>query len=204
MVELVKIGEVKKNTKNPRVIKNDKYKKLVNSIKEFPEMLKVRPIVVDEDGVILGGNMRFTACKDAGLTEVWIEKVEGWSEERKKEFIVKDNVGFGEWDWDVLANDWDLKDLGKWGLDSIYTDDDLEEMKNPINRGTDFPFAQQLDLENNYVILKFDNDIDWIYAKTILELENTWSTRSNGEKWTIGIGHVMDGITCIERIKKNG
>jgi hypothetical protein len=204
MVELVKIGEVKKNKTNPRIIKNDKYKKLVNSIKEFPEMLKVRPIVVDENNIILGGNMRYTACRDAGLTEVWIDKVTDWSEDKKKEFIVKDNVGFGEWDWDVLANDWDLKDLGKWGLDSIYTDDDMEEMKNPMNRGTDFPFATQLDVENNYVVLRFDNDIDWLYAKTILELENTWSTRGNGDRWTIGLGHVVDGVNAIEKIKKNG
>lgn len=203
-IQKVKIGEVRPNKENPRLIKKDKLKKLVNSIKEFPEMLEIRPIVVDEDNVILGGNMRYEACKRAGLEEIYIIKVSELNEEQKKEFVVKDNVGFGDWDWDVLANNWDLEQLGNWGLDSIYTDDDLEEMKNPMNRGSDFPFATRLDIENNYVVLKFDNDIDWIYVKGLLELENTWSRRASGERWTIGIGHVVDGLEAIEKIKKNG
>jgi hypothetical protein len=203
-IQKVKISEVIPNKENPRLIKKDKLKKLVNSIKEFPAMLEIRPIVVDEENVILGGNMRYEACKRAGLEEIYIIKASELTEEQKKEFVVKDNVGFGDWDWDVLANHWDLEQLGNWGLDSIYTDDDLEEMKNPINRGSDYPFATRLDIENNYVVLKFDNDIDWIYVKGLLELENTWSRRANGERWTIGIGHVIDGLEAIEKIKKNG
>ena len=93
MKQQVKISKVKGNPSNPRIIKNDKFKKLVKSIKEFPEMLKLRPIVVDEDMIVLGGNMRLKASKDAGLKEVWIEVAEGLTEEQKKEFIVKDNVG---------------------------------------------------------------------------------------------------------------
>ena len=93
MKQQVKLSAVKSNPNNPRLIKNDKFKKLVKSIKEFPEMLKLRPIVVDEDMMILGGNMRWKASRDAGLKEVWIEVAEGLSEEQKKEFIVKDNVG---------------------------------------------------------------------------------------------------------------
>ena len=97
MKEQIKIYKIKSNPKNPRIIKNDKYKKLVKSIQEFPEMLKLRPIVVDENMMVLGGNMRLKACKEAGMKEVWIDIAEGLSDEQKDEFIVKDNVGFGEW-----------------------------------------------------------------------------------------------------------
>ena len=124
MKQQVKISKVKGNPSNPRIIKNDKFKKLVKSIQEFPEMLKLRPIVVDEDMMVLGGNMRLRASKDAGLKEVWIEIAEGFTEEQKKEFIVKDNVGFGEWEWDMLANEWDSVQLADWGLDVWQNEDD--------------------------------------------------------------------------------
>ena len=126
MKQQVKISQVKGNPDNPRIIKNDKFKKLVKSIQEFPEMLKLRPIVVDEDMIVLGGNMRLKASKDAGLKEVWIEVAEGLTEEQKKEFIVKDNVGFGEWEWDMLANEWDSVQLAEWGLDVWQNEDDIE------------------------------------------------------------------------------
>ena len=117
MKKKVKISEIKNNTNNPRIIKDDKFKKLVKSIKEFPQMLEKRPIVVDETMMVLGGNMRLKACLEAGLKEVWIDVAEGWTEDQKQEFIVKDNVGFGEWDWDTLANEWDIEMLEDWGLD---------------------------------------------------------------------------------------
>jgi site-specific DNA-methyltransferase (adenine-specific) len=113
----VKINEVKTNPKNPRLIKDDKFKKLVKSINDFPQMLELRPIVVDENNIVLGGNMRLKACKEAGLKEVYIVKAENLTELQKDEFIVKDNVGFGEWDWDMLANEWDNELLDEWGLD---------------------------------------------------------------------------------------
>ena len=126
MKQQVKISKVKGNPSNPRIIKNDKFKKLVKSIQEFPEMLKLRPIVVDEDFMVLGGNMRLKASKDAGLSEVWIDIAEGLTEEQKKEFIVKDNVGFGEWEWDMLANEWDSIELAEWGLDVWENEDDKQ------------------------------------------------------------------------------
>jgi DNA modification methylase len=116
-VDKVKISEVKTNPKNPRLIKDDKFKKLVKSIQEFPQMLELRPIVVDENNTVLGGNMRLKACKEAGMKEVYIVKAENLTELQKDEFIVKDNVGFGEWDWDMLANEWDTEKLDEWGLD---------------------------------------------------------------------------------------
>jgi len=126
MKQQVKLNAIKPNKDNPRLIKDDKFKKLVKSIKEFPEMLKLRPIVVDEDMMVLGGNMRLKASKEAGLKEVWVEIAEGLTEEQKKEFIVKDNVGFGEWEWDMLANKWDSVQLAEWGLDVWQNEDDKE------------------------------------------------------------------------------
>jgi hypothetical protein len=132
MKQQIKISKIKANADNPRIIKNDKFKKLVKSIQEFPEMLKLRPIVVDEDMIVLGGNMRLKASKAAGLKEVWIEVAEGLTEEQKKEFIVKDNVGFGEWEWDMLANEWDSVQLAEWGLD-VWQDPEPEaEVKDEI------------------------------------------------------------------------
>lgn len=116
-MELVKISKVKPNKTNPRLIKDSKFNKLVDSIKEFPEMLKLRPIVVNKDMIVLGGNMRLKACKEAGLKEVYILKADDLTEEQQKEFIVKDNVGFGEWDWDILANEWDNVKIKEWGID---------------------------------------------------------------------------------------
>jgi site-specific DNA-methyltransferase (adenine-specific) len=113
----VKISEVKANPNNPRLIKDDKFKKLVKSIQEFPEMLSLRPIVVNADMIVLGGNMRLKACKEAGLKEVDIIKADDLTEEQQKQFIIKDNVGFGEWDWEDLANNWDSEQLTDWGLD---------------------------------------------------------------------------------------
>jgi len=127
-VNKVKITEVKSNPKNPRLIKDDKFKKLVKSIQEFPQMLELRPIVVDENNIVLGGNMRLKACKEAGLKEVYIVKAENLTEQQKDEFIVKDNVGFGEWDWDMLANEWDAEKLDEWGLTiPVYNDVSLDD-----------------------------------------------------------------------------
>jgi site-specific DNA-methyltransferase (adenine-specific) len=111
------INEIKPNPSNPRIIKDDKFKKLVKSIQDFPQMLELRPIVIDENNIVLGGNMRLKACIEAGLTDVPVKQAKELTEEQKKEFIVKDNVGYGEWDWDDLANNWDEQLLTEWGLE---------------------------------------------------------------------------------------
>jgi ParB-like chromosome segregation protein Spo0J len=108
---------IKPNPDNPRVITKDKFSKLVESIKSFPEMLELRPIVVNSDNVVLGGNMRLKACIEAGLTDVPVVIAKDLTEDQELEFIIKDNVGFGEWDWDDLANNWDEANLKQWGLD---------------------------------------------------------------------------------------
>jgi len=127
-MEIVKISKIKPNENNPRLIKDDKFKKLVKSIKTFPEMLFLRPIVVNDDMVVLGGNMRLKACKEAGLKEVPIIRAENLTEEQQREFIIKDNVGFGEWEWDLLANEWDNDLLVEWGLDVWQQGSSLNEM----------------------------------------------------------------------------
>jgi len=134
MIKKVKITEVISNPNNPRLIKDDKFKKLVKSIQEFPDMLNVRPIVVNQDMVVLGGNMRLKAIKEAGIKEINVDIVD-WNEQQQKEFIVKDNVGYGEWDWDDLANNWDAEELTDWGLDiPNFTNNDIKEKEdNTIN-----------------------------------------------------------------------
>lgn len=117
MIEKIKITEVKSNPNNPRTIKDDKFKKLVQSIQEFPQMLELRPIVVNDEMVVLGGNMRLKACKEAGLKEVPVIKASQLTPEQQAEFIVKDNVGFGEWDYDLLLDAYNADDLEAWGLD---------------------------------------------------------------------------------------
>lgn len=113
----VKLKEVKPNPNNPRLIKDEKFRQLVKSISEFPEMLELRPIVVDESMTVLGGNMRLKAIEEVGLKEITIVKVEGLTEEQKKEFVIKDNLGYGEWDWDIIANEWNVEQISDWGLD---------------------------------------------------------------------------------------
>lgn len=121
----VKITEVKVNPNNPRLIKDDKFKKLVQSIKDFPEMLNIRPIVVNSDMIVLGGNMRLKACKEAGLKEVPIIIADNLTEEQQREFLIKDNTSGGEWDWEMIANEWDAEQLGDWGLDVWQSEEDV-------------------------------------------------------------------------------
>jgi site-specific DNA-methyltransferase (adenine-specific) len=116
-VEVVKIKDIKSNPNNPRVIKDDKFHKLCESIKAFPKMLELRPIIVNDDMVVLGGNMRLKALKHLGLTEAPVIKASELTEDQQRQFIIKDNAGFGEWDWEMLANEWDVEELEQWGLD---------------------------------------------------------------------------------------
>jgi site-specific DNA-methyltransferase (adenine-specific) len=116
-IKTVKLSDIKSNPNNPRLIKDDKFFKLVKSIQGFPKMLEIRPIVVNADMIVLGGNMRLKACKEAGLKEVPVIFADDLTEEQQREFIIKDNVGFGEWDWEMIANEWDAEQLDEWGLD---------------------------------------------------------------------------------------
>ena len=125
-VEVLPISSIKSNPNNPRVIKDDKFDKLVKSIHEFPKMLEIRPIVVNDEMIVLGGNMRLKACKAAGLKEVPVIKASDLTEDEQRQFIIKDNVSGGEWDWDMLANEWDSEQLEDWGLDVPIFDSETE------------------------------------------------------------------------------
>lgn len=150
----VKISEVKMNPNNPRVIKDDKFAKLVRSIQEFPKMLDIRPIVVNSDMIVLGGNMRLKACKEAGLKEVPIILADNLTEDEQKQFIIKDNVGFGEWDWDMLANEWNIEELEEWGLDTIkHNWQDLEYIDENIQK-------PELNKKNEIIIVVTEEWID--------------------------------------------
>lgn len=168
-IQKIPLSEIVANPNNPRIIKDDKFKKLVKSIKEFPEMLNLRPIVVNDDMVVLGGNMRLKACKEAGLKEVPIIKASELTEEQQREFIIKDNVGFGDWDWEQLANEWDSDQLEDWGLDvpsfesdvdySILDDDDeldsqLEDMTNGVKKAIQIEFEAE-HYEEAFALVKF-------------------------------------------------
>ena len=136
-IEKVSISSITENAANPRTINKHKFQKLVNSVREFPEMLSLRPIVVNKDNVILGGNMRYKACKELGLKEVYIIQAADLDDKQAQEFIVKDNVGFGEWDWDILANAFDNVELKEWGLDVWQPEEDV-----------DYSVLEELDLED--------------------------------------------------------
>ena len=157
-----KISAIKANSKNPRVIKDDKFKKLVQSIREFPQMLEKRPLVcfTDVDGkyVVLGGNMRLKASQEIGLKELPIVLADDWTQEQRDEFLIKDNVGFGEWNWDDLANEWDAGKLDKWGLDvpnfdtEPFGDDLIGDEKNK-------PATMKITFENVEQLQEAENDI---------------------------------------------
>ncbi len=144
-MKIVKISEVKLNPNNPRLIKDDKFKKLVQSIKDFPEMLNIRPIVVNKDMIILGGNMRYKAAKEAGLKEIPII-VTDLSEDKQREFLIKDNTSGGEWDWEVLANEWNSEELEAWGLD--VSNFDIKEESDDLSNDFETNFRIEIVLND--------------------------------------------------------
>ena len=170
-MQIVKISEVKPNPKNPRVIKDGKFQKLVKSIQEFPDMLNKRPLIVftDVDGkyVVLGGNMRLKALNELKFKEIPVIVADEWTEEQKAEFLIKDNVGFGEWDWDSLANEWDVEKLEEWGLDlpidlsvaeELEAEEDNYEIPNEIN--TDIVIGDLFEIGEHRLLCGDSTDID--------------------------------------------
>ena len=161
----VPISQVIPNPTNPRIIKDDKFKKLVKSIEEFPQMLELRPIVVDSNMVVLGGNMRLKACIAAGLKEVPIIVADQLTDAQKGEFIIKDNVGFGEWDWDLLANEWDVEALTDWGLELPFDNTPVLEAEEddyeaPSEIKTDIVLGDLIEIGNHRLLCGDSTDSD--------------------------------------------
>ena len=165
-----KIKDIKTNTNNPRYIKDEKFNKLVQSIKELPQMLELIPIVVNEDMVVLGGNMRLKACQKAGLKEVPIIKASDLTPEQQNQFIIKDNVGFGSWDWDILANEWNTEKLEEWGMDLPIWEDDLTNNTEYKGLGAEKELDNFLNAEVKRLYLVYDSEtfenvVSWLNKK---------------------------------------
>ena len=155
-MDYIAISKVIPNSDNPRYIKEEKFKKLVQSLKDFPEMANARPIVVNQEMVALGGNMRLKAMQEAGWSEVPV-KVVDWSEEKQREFIIKDNVGFGDWNWDELANTWNAEELTEWGL-GVWQNDELSNLNEYEGLDAESKLDKFLNSELKRMFLVYDNE----------------------------------------------
>ena len=184
----VNLSEIKSNPNNPRIIKDDKFHKLVESIKTFPRMLEIRPIVVNKDMIVLGGNMRLRACKEAGIKKVHVIFADDLTEEQQREFIIKDNVGFGEWDWAMLANEWDYKELDDWGLTLPNFDDNLTNNNDYEGKDQSSKLDKFMDAELKRMFLVFDNDT----FDNVVEWMNSIQTQNKLDNHSQVILHLME------------
>lgn len=201
-IQKISISKVKPNQDNPRLIKDDKFKKLVQSIIDFPEMLAIRPIVVNQDMIILGGNMRLKACIEAGLKEVPIIIADNLTDEQQREFLIKDNVSGGEWNWEVLANEWDNEQLEEWGLDmpelkAIDEAEEGEEIK--------IPKSLQVIPKKEYILIMADEDSEeWQELQSIFKCglvrQGGCKIGSSSDKVGRGTERVFDLKTFKERV----
>jgi len=206
------IENITLNKDNPRTISKSDYNKLKKSIQDFPLMLKYRKITVNEDMVILGGNMRYRALQELGHKEVYYqvlsekdiaETIKGYEKKGIKksrediinEFLIKDNTTFGSWDFDMLANDFYDQPLLDWGVDVPTLNEKAEIEEQEIE------FSEYLEESHNYVVLLFDNDIDWLSAQTHFDLKSVYSKRQNGKPWSKGIGRVINGAEYLKKLK---
>lgn len=161
-MQSVPINSIRNNPINPRLVNKAKFEKLKKSIQEFPQMLELRPIVINEDGVILGGNMRYKALVELGYEEVPVIVAEHITKEQENEFIIKDNLGFGDWDWDILANEWDSVELEDWGLDVWQNEDDIKNNSDDISDKILETFKIEVELKN-------EKELEILYDKLIKE-----------------------------------
>lgn len=198
----MKLSNLKPNPQNPRIIKDDKFKKLVKSLTEFPEMMEKRPMVcvTDVDGKMfpLGGNMRLRAIQELGMKEIpdtWVTLADDWTEEKRKEFTIKDNASFGEWDWDDLANEWDADLLSDWGMDvplifgnpQYPTEKDVEndfdnEMKKINDENCQMPIVPKLHEKHSFFIIAVDNEIDEAFIRNRFNLLQSVSVDGRDDK----------------------
>lgn len=195
----MRLSDINPNPDNPRVIKDDKFRKLVNSIREFPKMLELRPMVIDDTNTVLGGNMRLRALQQLGYTDIpdeWIKRAEDLTEEEKKRFIVADNIQLGDWEWGMLSSLWNEDDLIDWGLtfDGVVTGKDPEVVEE---QRTIEEMELKFNEHHDYIVFLFNNVNDYVMAVTHLGLSKVKASLSEKSK-KIGLGRVVDGKRLIE------
>ena len=202
----MKLDAIKPNPDNPRVLRDERFKKLKKSLEDFPEMMEKRPIVVDEDGMILGGNMRWKALQDiygkAGeVPDSWVSVAKGWSDEQKRQFVIKDNASFGEWDLGILQK-WDLSELEDWGVDikksvKDMTEDEFSKTFNGIKDDDAFyPIVPKYDEKHEVFIIVSDSEVDANYLRERLSM-NKMRSYKNGKVSKSNIIHIKDVISAL-------
>lgn len=193
----MKVADLKINEKNPRKISNKKFQELKESIKTDPEFMPLKPLIIDKKNIILAGNQRYKAIIELGYTDIpdeWIKRADKLTAAQRKKFIVLDNLSYGEYDTDIIEEEYGFDVIQEWNYD-IKKPEKLNAEDGTVE------FSKELDDVSNYVVLKFDTDIDWINIQTLLDLGSTFSKRQNGKPWSKGVGRVVDGPKAIERIK---
>ena len=193
---MLKISKIKNNPDNPRVIKDERFKGLVQSIKDFPEMLELRPIVIDEDNMVLGGNQRLKACKELKLKEVPVKIAKGLTEQQKKEFIIKDNASFGEWDWGLLKDEWNEDKLYDWGLEL-----EIETQLEKAKEGEVIKLDKSLQVipKSEYIIITEPEDsVEWEELKNIFKCKRV---RSGGCEVGSSSDNAMQGLERVFNLK---
>ena len=195
-IELIKINKLKPAEYNPRQITTKQYNDLKESIRKFD---LVDPIIVNKDMTVIGGHQRLKVCKDLNYKDVDCVILD-LSKEQERELNIRLNKSGGDFDMDALANYFDVEELTDWGFKHVELGLNIDKIDAKDNVETEYPFATELDISNNYIVLKFDNDIDWIQAKTLFELK-TETVKSNGKVWSQGIGRVLNGADAIKKIQ---
>lgn len=196
VVRCVDIDSVRESKINPRKISKKNFSELKKSITDFPDMIRFRPGIVDKDGNLMAGNMRHRGCKSLGWDKFWVMDASDLTPEQLKELIIRDNIEFGQFDNKKLKEDWDISTLTNWGMD-------VNALIGNQGEPGEVIFSPELDQQSNYVLLKFDKDIDFLNIETILGLESVYAKRANGKPWAKGRGRVVDGIKAIKAIKES-
>jgi len=196
-IELIKINKLKPAKYNPRQITKKQYNDLKKSIEKFD---LVDPIIVNKDYTVIGGHQRLKVCKELNYKDVDCVILD-LSKEEERELNIRLNKSGGDFDMDALANYFDVEELTDWGFKHVELGLNIDKIDAKDNIETEYPFATELDISNNYIVLKFDNDIDWIQAKTLFKLQTEVARRSNGKAWSQGIGRVLNGSKAIKMIQ---
>jgi hypothetical protein len=191
-MEKLNIKDIKPNQENPRKISNGQLDKLKKSIQQFPEMLELRPLVIDENNVVLGGNMRLKALQELGVTEVSIKRVENFTEDQKREFIIKDNIGYGEWDFDVLDINWNKELLLEWGLDFIGEEQDDEKYTRKIEAPTYSPSNEVPEINSLVDVKKKQEMITKIQNANITQEEKLFLTTASNRHLVFDYAKIAD------------